>query len=87
VCDILLRAAPRRLRAAEPHFSHATAGEAETLRSFALLVAARAAHAQRDAGLDRSVKLNQSACLRFASMEQFEAYQRWMVLCAAAAKG
>lgn len=84
ICDILVREPPQRLRASHRTFRHATAGADDTLRAFVLLLAERAAHAQRDAGLAQSLATGQSQCLRFSSLEQFERYQRWLALCALA---
>lgn len=84
VADVLLRSRSMRLRAFDKHFDHATPGQSQSLISFVHLLAKRTGHAKRDVALHRSLVTQQSACLRFESIAQFETYQRWLALCAIA---
>jgi hypothetical protein len=84
VADLLTKSG-RRLRALESQFQHATPGEPETLSSFMVHLAARAPRVMRDAALDNVIRANRHSCMRFDSVEAFEAYEKWLTFSAIAA--
>jgi membrane associated rhomboid family serine protease len=82
VCDLLALSPARHLRAVQGEFQHASPGHPETLVSFVGLVGQRAWRAKRDAGLMQSLTSHRGVSLRFASLAEYEAYVRWLTLCA-----